>query len=110
MIGKTSPIYFSILLIVLLWSCTSQDDGTTIPPVNWSERVAQLPDSLEQGETYLSVYSQIYSEKEHRTHDLTVTVSIRNTDHDQRIYLNEAVMYDTHGELLKSYVKETSVH
>ena len=47
---------------------------------NWEKRSisSTLKDSLVNGTTYLSVYSQIYSQSEHRTLDLTATISMRN--------------------------------
>lgn len=72
--------------------------------INWDDRqVAINPeDSLIKGQTYLSVYSQIYSETEHQTHNLTVTVSMRNTNIDT-IYITNAKYYNTHGKLVRTY-------
>ena len=95
----------AIMFIALLtFGCSQQVEEEIISPVKWEDRETVLPDSLESGSTYLSIYSQIYSEKEHRTHDLTVTVSLRNTDHDQPVYLTAVDFYDTHGKLLRSYL------
>ena len=93
-----------LCIAALAASCTEQIADRLIPTVNWAQREVPVPDSLESGTTYLSIYSQIYSEKEKRTHDLTVTVSIRNTDHDQRIYLTGASLYDSKGEKIKNYL------
>ncbi len=60
-------------------------------------------DSLQMGKTYLSVYSRIYSISEERMHDLTVTVSLRNTSSDDTIYVLDAKYYDTQGELVRHY-------
>lgn len=97
-----------ILLISLLnvYACTNQ--GTIeIPENRWPHRPIDLPaDSLETGHSYLSIYSQIYSDTEHRTHSLTATVSIRNVSQSDTIYLTRADYYDTHGNLLKSYLEK----
>ncbi|MFN3176951.1 MAG: DUF3124 domain-containing protein [Phaeodactylibacter xiamenensis] len=61
------------------------------------------PDSLASGTTYLSVYSQIYSQTEHRTHDLTATISLRNVNRKDTVYIEEAVYYDTHGTPIRNY-------
>lgn len=68
-----------------------------------------LPDSTyTAGTTYLSVYSHIYSQTEHRTHQLTATVSIRNTNEFDTIYLLRADYFDTKGQLIRSYLKQTA--
>lgn len=78
---------------------------SSIDPENWSKRVAQInpADSLEYGKSYLSVYSQIYSMSEHRTHNLTSMVSLRNVSDTDTVYVLRASFYDTHGVLIRSY-------
>ena len=58
------------------------------------------------GSSYLSVYSEIYSQTEHRTHSLTATVSIRNTNKTDTIILDTADYYSSKGKLIRSYLKE----
>ncbi len=60
-----------------------------------------------KGSTYLSVYSQIYSETEHRSHNLTATVSMRNTSCIDTIYICSADYYNTKGELIRKYFDKT---
>jgi hypothetical protein len=64
-------------------------------------------DSLIEGTTYLSVYSQIYSITEHRSLDLTVTVSMRNVNQSDTIYLDHAKYYNTSGKLIRTYFDKT---
>ena len=99
-----------LLIIVCFFSgsfisCVTEPEDSTTDPVNWSKRIAETPleDSLVTGGTYLSVYSQIYSLTELRTHDLTVTVSMRNTNMKDTIYLNQAELYNTKGSLIRTY-------
>lgn len=96
------------ILLLSLWSCDhsklypSDEDPV---PVNWkSKRVEKLPDSLYIGSTYLPVYSQIYSLTEHRTHNLTATVSLRNTSKKDSLFISSVNFYDTHGQIIKSYI------
>ena len=56
--------------------------------------------------SYLSIYSEIYSQTEHRTHSLTATVSIRNTNKTDTIILDTADYYSSKGKLIRSYLKE----
>lgn len=93
------------LSALLFFSCERTVPISSIDPVNWGKRAAGAPlsDSLEQGSTYLSVYSQIYSQSEHRALDLTATVSMRNVNRADTIYLEKAEYFDTHGKLIRTY-------
>lgn len=94
------------LLACLLFSCKEKEkEVSSVDPVNWEKRKATLPvkDSLEVGESYLSVYSQIYSQTEHLKHGLTATISIRNTSVSDTLYVLKASYYNTHGALIRSY-------
>ena len=97
-------ILFTITAFALA-SCGNPKEISSINPVNWARRTADLPaaDSLETGRTYLSVYSQIYSLTEHRTHDLTATISMRNTNPVDTIYIQKAEYFDTHGRSIRTY-------
>ncbi|MDD7888036.1 DUF3124 domain-containing protein [Flavivirga sp. 57AJ16] len=97
--------YLSTLLIVLLFSCNEKKEISSINPENWSKRAVNLTskDSLEFGKSYLSVYSQIYSNTEHRTHNLTSMISMRNISELDTIYLLRAEYYDTHGKSVRKY-------
>lgn len=98
------------LFIVLLSlnSCDSKEREDDFKKINWSARVATIAraDSLEMGKSYLSIYSQIYSLSQHKKYNLTVMVSLRNTSEKDTIYLYKANYYDTHGELIKTYLKK----
>ena len=78
---------------------------SSVNPENWSKRKVEISaqDSLESGKSYLSIYSQIYSLSEHKTHNLTAMVSMRNTSDQDTIYILKANYYDTHGELVRTY-------
>ena len=75
---------------------------------DWSVRRATLPadSSLEAGATYLSSYSQIYTETEHRVFDLTGTISVRNINLRDTVYLRRAAYFGTGGELVRDYFKQ----
>lgn len=104
-----SPGIFILLLGSLLLSCEPKPEYSSIDPVNWSSRSATLPvvDSLRTGSTYLSVYSEIYSLTEHRTHNLTATISMRNTNRQDTVYIRRADYYNTEGTLLRTYFDNT---
>lgn len=66
-----------------------------------------IPDSLLNGSSYLSVYSQIYNETEHKTYNLTATVSIRNVNSRDTIYIDNAEYLNTRGHAIRKYFKKT---
>ncbi len=103
---KTMFYWASIALApFILGGCQPEMELSSVDPVNWSRRKAQPPaaDSLSWAEAYLPVYSQIYVRTERMTYDLTVTVSMRNINPSDSIYLGYARYYDTHGELIRTY-------
>lgn len=102
--------FFGLLSTILaLVSCDQEASDQKPPRTDFKTRVATLPesDSLVQGTSYLSVYSQIYSFSEHTQHELTVTVSLRNTDENNSFYLQRADYFDSHGDIIKKYLSNT---
>lgn len=100
----------AIILLALLWqSCEQEKEISSIDRVNWENRMIshQLSDSLVKGSTYLSVYSEIYSQTEHITHNLTATVSMRNTNRLDTVYIERADYFDTKGKAIRNYFDRT---
>lgn len=95
-----------LLLITLSVSCRELQPENGPGSVNWYDRSvsAATIDSLVSGQTYLSIYSQIYSSTEKRTHSLTATVSVRNTNNLDSIYIEKVEYYNTSGELIRTYI------
>ncbi|TLP77326.1 DUF3124 domain-containing protein [Maribacter sp. ACAM166] len=100
---KMFILLFSITVLFL--SCKEKKEISSIHPENWSKREVSISviDSLEHGKSYLSIYSQIYSSTEHKTHNLTAMVSLRNTSEKDTIFILKAKYFDTHGTSLRSY-------
>lgn len=96
-----------VLLLVFtgIISCEEEGKLSSVDPVLWKNRAANISakDSLETGETYLSIYSQIYSINESKRHNLTSVASLRNTSATDTIYLTKAVYYDSHGKAIRTY-------
>ncbi|MBR9757651.1 MAG: DUF3124 domain-containing protein [Algicola sp.] len=97
-----------VLLVFFVMGCRDTDStkNNTMPSINWDARkTTVLADStFVTGATYLSVYSQIYSLTEHRTHNLTATISMRNISPNDTVYIDKADLFDTHGDLVHSYI------
>lgn len=101
-------LFTLILSSLVLFGCNSPQEYSSVDPVNWKKRSHKIDTARAEksGSTYLSIYSQIYSQTESRTHDLTATVSIRNTNPADTIYLESAKYFDTHGNLIRNYFEE----
>ena len=97
-----------VLLLCLIQACTRErEPDAGVAPTDWAARRTALPaDSLDGGATYLSSYSQIYTETEHRTFDLTGTISIRNINLRDSIYIRSARYYGTDGEAVRTYFEQ----
>lgn len=95
-------------MTTLLVSCIEKKEISSINPENWGKRGINLnsKDSLEFGKSYLSIYSQIYSTSEHKTHNLTAMVSMRNTSDVDTIYILRAEYFDTHGKSVRTYFEK----
>src|SRR6056297_697354 len=93
------------MFVYLTQACEEQKEISSISPENWLMRKADISqeDSLSYGKSYLSIYSQIYSLSEHKTHNLTAMVSLRNTIDLDTIYILKAQYFNTHGQNLRNY-------
>ncbi len=101
---------FKILIIALIINaCSGKDtDKYPIKQADWKSKETKIEnfDDYFQGKTYLPVYSHIYHIREHRTFDLTITVSIRNISSIDTVYILKADYYNTVGENIRQYVKK----
>ena len=99
-------LLFSIVAILILITSCQDNNGAMSPhQENFEKRsvILKESDSLESGKTYLSVYSQIYSISEHKTHNLTVTTSIKNISLKDTVYVTKAEYFDTHANPIRTY-------
>lgn len=103
-------IILILFIISAIFSCEDSNPNiSSINPENWAKRNINInkTDSLVSGKTYLSIYSQIYSQSEHKTHNLTAMVSLRNTSIKDTIYLLKAEYFDTHGKSVRTYFNQS---
>ena len=101
---------FTLLIIALIFSSCSkkETDKYPIKQADWESKQTTIEnfDNFFQGKTYLPLYSHIYHIQEHRTFDLTITVSIRNISPTDSIYIQKADYYNTIGENIRQYIKK----
>lgn len=99
-----------LVLVISLMACEkTAQEVLDMNPTNWKERYVDLngdDTTMVENKAYLSVYSQVYSHTEHKKHNLTATVSMRNTSYMDTIYITVADYYNTHGDLIRSYFEE----
>ncbi len=101
-------ILFMLMVVSLLGACSEEQEIDPIHQVDWKKRTANLKaeDSLASGMTYLSVYSQIYSQTEHKSHNLTATVSLRNTNLSDTVFVTKAEYFNTEGHSVRTYFED----
>ncbi|MEN3322116.1 DUF3124 domain-containing protein [Mariniflexile soesokkakense] len=106
---NTYSLLTFMVILLFSYSCEKEKEISSVHPTNWKHRTVNhsLSDSLERGKTYLSVYSEIYSETEHRVHSLTATVSLRNINTIDTVYIDKATYYNTHGDAIRTYFNKT---
>lgn len=100
---KLLPIL--VVLLVFLSSCEEHLPISSISPENWDNRTAVMPAGagVLTGKTYLAVYSEIYAYTSRKRFNLTATISMRNANDMDTVFVDSAVYYDTHGQKIRSY-------
>ena len=100
-------LLLSLSFVIL--SCEEPRKLSSTSPELWEKRTVKttIPDSLEAGSTFLSVYSQIHVRTEDNISDLSATISLHNPNLDDEIYIEKATYYNTHGEPIRSYFDKT---
>ena len=86
---------FSVILAGCVFSIYSLDSLAAVPELSKGQLV------------YVPAYSHIYSGDNESRMLMAVTLSIRNTDIKYPMKIVSVDYYDSHGKLLKRYVKKT---
>ncbi len=58
---------------------------------------------------YVPTYSHIFTQDQSRNIDLAATLSIRNTDPDRAITIDEVTYFDSDGGALRSYIDDSMI-
>lgn len=110
---KKLSISLLVLLLCFLVACSSANTSeSSIPPgqpTSGAISIVETPvadlDLVTGQVVYIPAYSDIYSGK-NRTIDLTITLSVRNTDFEHAIVITSIRYYDTHGNLVREYLEQ----
>jgi len=97
--------YLYFFVVVILASCGPEAPKIEWDKEMWSKRAVKgsLPDSLEHGKSYLSVYSEVYSRSQERKYALTGIISMRNVSEVDTIFFSRADYYNTEGSKIRTY-------
>lgn len=99
----------TLLILISFFACepagTTSRQITSIPEEDWEKRQITFSpgDSLLAGSTYLSSYSEIYTRSEKHMFSLTGTISLRNINLKDTVYIEKANYYKTNGEKVRAY-------
>jgi hypothetical protein len=110
--SSISKAYLTLTpLLFFLTACTSTTDNpqvTSIPVEDWELRKVNISpaDSLRRGSTYLSSYSEVYVQSNSRKMSLTGTISMRNINLSDTIYIAKANYFKPDGTGIRSYFDE----
>jgi hypothetical protein len=65
----------------------------------------QIDDTFEHKTFYVPVYSHIYTSLDNYI-KMSITLSVRNTDFSEDLYIENIGYYNTEGKLVKSYISQ----
>ena len=97
-----------LFLSLVFLSCESDADKNLDKQADWENRKSDIINfnGYIHGKTYLPVYSHIYLIHEHKTFDLTITISIRNVSMTDSVHILKADYYNTVGINVRRYLKD----
>ena len=100
----------SLFIIALIFSACNEKETDKYPiqQADWNSKQTNIEnfDDFNLGKSYLPVYSHIYHIHEHRTFDLTSTISIRNVSTTDSVYILKADYFNTTGDNIRQYLKK----
>lgn len=105
--NNQSLLAFILFITLLLTSACGQEKlPVEAKKLDWKERIADVNEdnSLLSGSSYLSVYSSVYMHSENDFKEFSSTVSIRNINKQDTIYINKIEYFNTQGKLVKSFI------
>ncbi|NGX84674.1 DUF3124 domain-containing protein [Aequorivita sp. KMM 9714] len=104
--------FILIILFGFFSACEETTEISSFSPNHWEDHYIEkdvsllINDSLQNGKTYLSVYSHIYSISLKKTQNLTAMISLRNVSETDTVFISKADYYSTNGDLIRQYFKK----
>ncbi len=97
----------ALIVALSLAACDAPTQAPQTEALVPAETSAPAPGPHGHGATlYVPVYSSVYIAEGNQTFDLTVTLTVRNTDRDHPISVVLADYHDTAGKRVHAYVSE----
>lgn len=109
-------IAVSAMLSVILSGCNqSAQDPNTMYSEEHQDPIQELATTANVDRSqfkykqtfYVPIYSDIYTDRDNRKVLLSATLSVRNTTLKKSLYINKIDYYDTAGNYVKSYLKNS---
>ncbi|WP_299112042.1 DUF3124 domain-containing protein [uncultured Winogradskyella sp.] len=105
---KLDKIFISIIVILAL-ACKNPNPNLDTLGQDELEalEVDKTPDESSlsyNNEFYVPIYSDIYIDSQNPKHLLSATLSIRNTNSKDSLFVSKINYYDTHGLLVKKFI------
>lgn len=96
-----------LIIMILLSGCVSQL-ATETPEESQNLSPVSIEDlEIVTGQTiFVPAYSEVVHHNEDRTLDLTITLTIHNTDLEYPIFVKSVRYYDTDGNLVQTYFNQ----
>jgi len=112
---KKHPFHFVVaahlIFILFIVSCNSSTDQVSDQGIQNEKYLVLSPEEyhallLTKGELmYVPIYSEIFGANLDKKIQLSATLSIRNISMDSEIIVSKVDFYDTHGTLIRHYIK-----
>lgn len=105
---KLVSIFF--LLFISLSSCTQK--SVTLESEDLDDKMIELSKTPQLGFTekyYVAAYSDLYYTEGKDKFHCTVVLSLRNISTTDTLYFTTADYYDSHGKLLRNYLKKKTL-
>lgn len=109
------PLLFTTTVMIMLLggACAPKEDkdSAVAPAVKHVSKVDKSKDitALKSNYTYVPAYSQVHSmnsEEESAYVNLSITLSVRNTDMEHGLIIKSVKYFNNAGELVKDYISE----
>lgn len=99
---------YSLIFLLLLSSCsTKRSQSNPVVTTTPSEITQTDLSQAAIGQTiYVPVYSHIYYENKQKSLNLAATLSIRNTDSNNPIFITAVRYYGSEGQLIQQYLEQ----
>ncbi len=104
---KVNLAVWGFLALVLIMSCRRPINDTVEGKDKLeAQSIERMPNDLSwMDTTYIAIYSDIYVKSEETKFNLTATLSLRNTDFRDTIYISEVQYFNSAGDKIRDFIQ-----